>query len=376
MHGWVVANELRWVTVPYRTERIDERRALAVEAADCWTRGGGALSDLVPRLARLPLLLLEGGDGWAEVRALSTELLGGQDSGAVAAWWRLYLASALGQVAREQDDAALAWTQVHTGLPAGPATSPGDVVHIDAQALQRLAATLACDAGDFAGAHAWLTAHDRWLAWSDAILGQAESQLGWAAYHRVAGDPALAERAARRALGLATEPRQPLALLAAHRLLGELATDAGRYDVAMSHLGEALSLADACAAPYERALTLQALAAMRRATGQRAAIEPLVTEVRAICVPLGARRALALADGVAPRSVAPLPGGLPDGLTSRELEVLRFIAAGQDNQQIADELYLSVRTVERHINSLYRKIGARGRTDATAYAARQGIISA
>jgi DNA-binding NarL/FixJ family response regulator len=63
-------------------------------------------------------------------------------------------------------------------------------------------------------------------------------------------------------------------------------------------------------------------------------------------------------------------------LTSRELEVLRFIAAGQDNQQIADELYLSVRTVERHINSLYRKIGARGRTDATAYAARQGIIPA
>ena len=64
---------------------------------------------------------------------------------------------------------------------------------------------------------------------------------------------------------------------------------------------------------------------------------------------------------------------LPDALTVRELEVLRLIAAGQTNKEIAEQLVLSVRTVERHINNLYAKIGARGKADATAYAFRHGL---
>jgi DNA-binding CsgD family transcriptional regulator/pimeloyl-ACP methyl ester carboxylesterase len=60
-------------------------------------------------------------------------------------------------------------------------------------------------------------------------------------------------------------------------------------------------------------------------------------------------------------------------LTSREAEVLRLIAAGNSNQQIADALVLSRRTIERHITSLYGKIGARGKADATAYALRHGF---
>jgi DNA-binding CsgD family transcriptional regulator/pimeloyl-ACP methyl ester carboxylesterase len=60
-------------------------------------------------------------------------------------------------------------------------------------------------------------------------------------------------------------------------------------------------------------------------------------------------------------------------LTSREVDVLRLIAAGRSNQQIADELVLSRRTVERHITNLYAKIGAHGKAEATAYALRHGI---
>ena len=60
-------------------------------------------------------------------------------------------------------------------------------------------------------------------------------------------------------------------------------------------------------------------------------------------------------------------------LTHREVEVLRLIAAGKSNQQIADELVLSLRTVERHITNLYAKIGAHGKADATAYALRHGL---
>ena len=63
-----------------------------------------------------------------------------------------------------------------------------------------------------------------------------------------------------------------------------------------------------------------------------------------------------------------------DGLTPRELEVLRLVAEGETNAEIGLRLGLSVHTVERHAANLYRKIGARGRADATAYAVRRGLV--
>ncbi len=64
---------------------------------------------------------------------------------------------------------------------------------------------------------------------------------------------------------------------------------------------------------------------------------------------------------------------LPDGLTRREAEVIRMIARGMTNNEIAAELVLSVRTVERHVTNAYGKIGARGRADATVYVLRAGL---
>jgi DNA-binding CsgD family transcriptional regulator/pimeloyl-ACP methyl ester carboxylesterase len=63
----------------------------------------------------------------------------------------------------------------------------------------------------------------------------------------------------------------------------------------------------------------------------------------------------------------------PDGLSPRELQVLRLLAAGESNAQIARRLGLSTHTVERHVANLYRKIGARGRAGATGYALRHGL---
>src|SRR5215469_16058477 len=62
-----------------------------------------------------------------------------------------------------------------------------------------------------------------------------------------------------------------------------------------------------------------------------------------------------------------------DGLSARESEVLRLVAAGESNSQIARRLGLSTHTIERHVANVYRKIGARGRADATAYALRNGL---
>jgi DNA-binding CsgD family transcriptional regulator len=65
--------------------------------------------------------------------------------------------------------------------------------------------------------------------------------------------------------------------------------------------------------------------------------------------------------------------GLPDGLTHREAEVLRLLASGLTNRQIAEQLALSVHTVARHVNNVYAKIAARNRADAAAYAVRHGL---
>lgn len=65
-----------------------------------------------------------------------------------------------------------------------------------------------------------------------------------------------------------------------------------------------------------------------------------------------------------------------NGLTRRELQVLRQVAAGSTNKAIAGELGVAVSTVERHLVNLYTKIGARGRADAIAYALRHRFDNA
>jgi DNA-binding NarL/FixJ family response regulator len=69
----------------------------------------------------------------------------------------------------------------------------------------------------------------------------------------------------------------------------------------------------------------------------------------------------------ADRLAAELGESHPDGLTDREVEVLRLLTGGLTNAEIAGMLVISVHTVERHLANAYRKIGARNRAEATAY---------
>src|SRR5207253_6202674 len=72
-----------------------------------------------------------------------------------------------------------------------------------------------------------------------------------------------------------------------------------------------------------------------------------------------------LADSALGRRLAALSG--------REREVLSLVAGGESNAEIAQRLGLSIHTVERHLANIYRKIDARGRADATAFAFRSGL---
>ncbi|CAA9588233.1 MAG: hypothetical protein AVDCRST_MAG88-4354, partial [uncultured Thermomicrobiales bacterium] len=369
--GFVVAREIGAVALPYAADDLPARRRLAVDGERAAAQASDLTNATLVLVLQAELLLLEG--RWAEARRRALEA---RDALSIFRVVRMGVATVLGPLARAQGDGDLARALVREALPEETATALGEspaFMHVPG--LHRLAADLALDTGDLPGARAWLDAHDRWLAWADAILGQAEGQLGWAAYYQAAGELPLARRSAGRALAHASAPRQPLALLAVHRLLGELDTVAGRHAAARAHLDAALALADACAAPYERALTLLALAELRAAERRSDEASATLDRARAILEPLGARpalaRAAALAADLAGEPVAPAP--LPDRLSRREAEVLRLLAAGQSNGQIAQALFLSPRTVQRHVANAYLKIGAHNKAEATAYALRHGL---
>jgi DNA-binding NarL/FixJ family response regulator len=63
----------------------------------------------------------------------------------------------------------------------------------------------------------------------------------------------------------------------------------------------------------------------------------------------------------------------PNGLSQREVEVLRLIAQGKNNQEIASELVISLNTVLRHVSNIFDKTGARNRTEAAVYARDKGL---
>jgi DNA-binding CsgD family transcriptional regulator len=289
-------------------------------------------------------------------------------------WWLVVL-SWQGKLARYQGQPAEAWAQVRAVLPNGRETEPGERTFQEAVEMQRLAVALSLDAGDLAAAWVWLDTHHRWLDWSGAVLGQAEGQLLWARYHQAAGDLALARQHADQALAHACEPRQPLTLLASHRFLGRLNTLEARHDDAQTHLGESLALAKACAAPFERALTLLEFARLRAAQGQTDETHQILNEVRTICEPLQARPALEQVAAVeAQLQEQPRAAVTPFGLTPRELDVLRLVAEGLTDPEVAERLYVSPRTVSSHLTSVYTKLGVSSRAAATRIAVEHRFL--
>lgn len=287
---------------------------------------------------------------------------------------RRVLSSFLGPLARAQGDADLAWRLVREVWPDGAATAPGESDIYHSLSMQRLAAALALDAGDLDTAASWVSAHDRWLAWCGIDLGRSESELLWARYCYYAGDKARARDHANRAIVAATRPRQALALLTAHRSIARIDIDAGRYLSADRHLIAAMTLAESCDAPHERAMNLAARAEWCLGGADHEGASMALAEAQTICRRLGAARTLARVDGL----IATLGRGTanaarPAGLTNREAEILSLLAGGRSNQEIAVHLALSVRTVERHLTSVYRKIGAKRRTEAMAFALRHGL---
>jgi DNA-binding NarL/FixJ family response regulator len=143
----------------------------------------------------------------------------------------------------------------------------------------------------------------------------------------------------------------------------------GRAGAGLEALRESSRVWQELDAPYEaaRARTLMGVACGK--LGDHDGAEMHFDAARAVFRQLGAVPDLARVDQLAKRSIRAVAGGL----TAREVQVLRLVAAGSTNRQIADALVISERTVARHVANMFTKLGVSTRTAASAFAFKHGL---
>jgi DNA-binding NarL/FixJ family response regulator len=175
------------------------------------------------------------------------------------------------------------------------------------------------------------------------------------------GDVAAARAAAEELKDAADELGSPfLQARAAHAAAATLLAE-GRATDALRASRQALRRWTELDAPHEAALTRALIADACAAVGDTEGAELATSAARATFEALGAGPDLARLD----RGAEP---GRPDGLTSRELEVLRVLAQGKTNRVIAKKLFISEKTVASHVSHIFTKLGVSSRAAATAYA--------
>ena len=251
--------------------------------------------------------------------------------------------------------------------------------------------------GEFAAAEA---------AYREANACGREPQPGLALLRLAQGDADTAAAAIRRALAETTQPLKRSRLLPAYveimialdeleearSACRELAEIAAAYPSAMlgaiaAQVQGAVELAGAdaraalvslrrawqvwqeLAAPYEAARVRVQVANACRALGDEDGARLELESARAVFEELGARPELARINALVTEGAADT-----HGLTGRELEVLRLVAAGRTNREIAATLVLSEHTVARHVQNIFAKLRVSSRTAATAFAFEHGLV--
>jgi DNA-binding CsgD family transcriptional regulator/tetratricopeptide (TPR) repeat protein len=156
---------------------------------------------------------------------------------------------------------------------------------------------------------------------------------------------------------------------AADRYLGMLAATLGDTDDAAGHFEAALHLNRQMGARTWLAHTAYEYGRMLLAQGDSDRGEQLLAEAVLLAETVGMPTLLARARALTPPSTPPPP----DGLSARELDVLRLVARGQSNREIGASLFISEHTVANHVRGILRKTASANRTEATAYAYRRGL---
>jgi DNA-binding CsgD family transcriptional regulator len=236
-------------------------------------------------------------------------------------------------------------------------------------ALLRLASGRADDAAAAIGAALEATGDDR-VVRARLLPAQVEIMLALGRHEEAAAaagelDELAANGSATMLEAVAAQTRGSLLL----------ASDDAR--ASLGPLQHALDAWQRLGAPFEAAEVRVLLAAACRQLDDRDRAELECGAARVVFESLGAGPALARIDdllaGLAEsRSVGErIRHGV---VTARELDVLRLVAAGRTNRDIADELAISVKTVERHLGNVFTKLGVANRAAATAHAYARGLL--
>ena len=244
-------------------------------------------------------------------------------------------------------------------------------------------------------------------AYRDASRCGCEPQPGLALLRLAQGNGDAASAAIRRVVGETTEPLKRARLLPAYveimlamgeaeearsacRELEEVLTQykSGMLRAMLAHAEGAVALTQGDArealpalrhawqvwqeleVPYEVARVRVLLGQACRAVGDDDTATLELEAARGVFEQLGATPDLAKVDSLARDA----PSVDAHGLTPRELQVLRLVAAGETNKAIAAELVLSDRTVDRHVSNIFTKLGVSSRAAATAYAYEHQLV--
>jgi DNA-binding CsgD family transcriptional regulator len=185
-----------------------------------------------------------------------------------------------------------------------------------------------------------------------------------------AGDVRAARAGADELAHLADDLAAPLLAAAAGHAQGAVLLGEGDTRAALQALRRAWTAWQELEVPYEAARVRILIGLACRQVGDQDSAEMELDAAHWVFRQLDAVPDLARVEALTRKPGA----GTTGGLTARELQVLRLVSAGQTNRSIAADLFLSERTVERHMSNILTKLGVSSRAAATAYAYQHQLI--
>ncbi|HYP60889.1 MAG TPA: LuxR C-terminal-related transcriptional regulator [Thermomicrobiales bacterium] len=184
------------------------------------------------------------------------------------------------------------------------------------------------------------------------------------------GDAKAARTGANQLADIATEITYLPLRAASWQATGAVLLMEGRPDRALESLRRAETAWQKLTIPYEAARVRTLIGQCCRELGDEETAQLEFDAALRAFRQLGARPDAASVEALT-RKALPTPAG---GLTAREVEVIRLIAAGKTNRMIATDLFLSEKTVARHISNIFAKLGLASRSAATAYAFEHRLV--
>jgi ATP/maltotriose-dependent transcriptional regulator MalT len=183
------------------------------------------------------------------------------------------------------------------------------------------------------------------------------------------GDLDQAESATRELAAVAERTASPYLQATAACTQGLLRLAHDDIHQALVHLRQARAVLQELTMPYEAARAQAAVGISLGRAGDRSGAELELRAAEATFDRLGARL-----DAERTRSLLADEQPIPGPLTAREAEVLRLVAQGRTNRQIAADLVISEHTVSRHLSNIFTKLGVTSRAAATAHAYEHQLV--